>query len=517
MAMTLIEWAFNRVEKMSVAERRRGFEWLIPRLKAVDQTDLELLIAVDGKRLGVSIGHLRTLLKESTPWAPNRPRADREHENTETAGQEHQAKQRRAFLESKALELLRDPALLYRLGRLLDRLGLAGEAANSRIVHLVLTSRIQDRPISLTVKGETSAGKSFIVMVVLNLFPSEAYLALTGMSKQALVYSQEPLSHRTVVIFERPGAVAADYNIRTLQSEGRISFETVERDPATNRQQTVRVEREGPTNFIFTTTAPTIHPENETRHWDIFVDESTEQTAAVKDKAAERYLEEPLDNVGLDHDVAVWRTAQSLLKPSRVVIPYAKWIADQIPNAPIRMRRDFQRLLALIETITLLHQEHRVVEERESVRVTRAGLEDYYIARALVGNSFLRTSRGLNPKVAQLVDAVRHLYNNKIENGQAGPTITATEIAQHLNSTSNTVRHWLDPAIDHGWVDMVEEARGSRAAKYQPGKGLPDTSPLPPIENLAEAFPDLAGGFYVVDPITGETLALQTEEVHADA
>ena len=200
MAMTLIEWAFNRVEKMSVAERRRGFEWLIPRLKAVDQTDLELLIAVDGKRLGVSIGHLRTLLKESTPWAPNRPRADREHENTETAGQEHQAKQRRAFLESKALELLRNPALLYRLGRLLDRLGLAGEAANSRIVYLVLTSRIQDRPISLTVKGETSAGKSFIVMVVLNLFPSEAYLALTGMSKQALVYSQEPLSHRTVVI-----------------------------------------------------------------------------------------------------------------------------------------------------------------------------------------------------------------------------------------------------------------------------------------------------------------------------
>ena len=159
-------------------------------------------------------------------------------------------------------------------------------------------------------------------------------MALTGLSKQALIYSDEPLSHRTVVIFERPGAAAADYNIRTLQSEGKIVFDTVERDPSTNRQRTVRVAKEGPTNFVFTTTAPEIHPETETRHLSIFGDESREQTAAAKKKGAAEYLEPLISHEKYEEEVAIWTTAQSLLQPARVVIPYAEWLADRTPDTP---------------------------------------------------------------------------------------------------------------------------------------------------------------------------------------
>ena len=402
---------------------------------------------------------------------------------------------------------------MYRLVRLLDRLGLAGERANGCIVYLVLTSRIQDRPISLTVRGESSAGKPYTVMVMLILFPPEAFMALTGLSKQALIYSDEPLSHRTVVIFERPGAAAADYNIRTLQSEGKIVFDTVERDPSTNRQRTVRVAKEGRTNFVFTTTAPEIHPETETRHLSIFGDESREQTAAAKKKGAAEYLEPLIPHEKYEEEVAIWTTAQSLLQPARVVIPYAEWLADRTPDTPVRMRRDFQRLLAFIETVSLFHQEQRVKWETEGARVVQAGLEDYYIAHALVGGTFIANSQGLSQRAAQLAEAVGHLRSRKLD-GEGGPaSVTVAELARYLDTTDSTVRRWLKPAVNHGWVEEVEEARGSKGGRYAPGKAMPDHSPLPSVEELAEAFPELVQGFSVIDPITGEKLELRTEGI----
>jgi DNA-binding transcriptional ArsR family regulator len=391
--------------------------------------------------------------------------------------------------------------LLYRLGEVLDQLGLAGEARNSRIVYLVITSRILTSPISLTIKGESSGGKSFLVLTVLRLFP-------------ALVYSQESISHRSVVILERPGMEAADYNIRTLQSEGKIIFDTVERDPATNHQHTVRVEKEGPTNFIFTTTAPQIHQENETRHWSIFIDGSVEQTEAVKGKIADFYRQGSVPVA--ERELAVWHTAQTLLQTARVAIPYAHWLAEHTPNTPLRMRRDFTRLLALIEAIALLHQYQRAVQEVEGTRSVLAGLADYYIARVLVGDSFGGDAQGRNAKVTEVVEAVSRLYQEKLLNGSAEPSVTAAEIAHQLGKVQSTVRRWLKPALDHGWVVEVNPAGGRKRAEHVPGQPMPDSSPLLLVEELAEAFPELAQGFSVIDPLTGEKLVLEPMEVAED-
>lgn len=84
-----------------------------------------------------------------------------------------------------------------------------------------------------------------------------------------------------------------------------------------------------------------------------------------------------LDKEGLE----TWRTLQNLLKPVKVLIPYAGWLASKTPHRPLRMKRDFKQLLAHIETITVLHQHTRPVigGETESPSIL-AGLEDYYIA-----------------------------------------------------------------------------------------------------------------------------------------
>ena len=109
------------------------------------------------------------------------------------------------------------------------------------------------------VQSSQLVGKNFVVQQTLKLFPKSDYILLTGMSKQALVYSQESFKHKTIVIFEQPGMGQADYNIRTLQSEHQIVFQTVVKDPETGMLKTVQVEKEGPTNFIVTTTDPQLH------------------------------------------------------------------------------------------------------------------------------------------------------------------------------------------------------------------------------------------------------------------
>ena len=65
----------------------------------------------------------------------------------------------------------------------------------------------------------------------LRLFPPEAYYTLTAMSERALAYSEEPLSNRMLVLYEAAGMSSdfASYLIRSLLSEGRLRYETVEK------------------------------------------------------------------------------------------------------------------------------------------------------------------------------------------------------------------------------------------------------------------------------------------------
>ena len=137
------------------------------------------------------------------------------------------------------------------------------------------------QPVSISVKGPSSSGKTFIVESTLKFFPPAAFYMLTAMSDHALAYSNEPLNHRHLVIYEAAGMASdfATYLIRSLLSEGRLRYETVEKtkDGLVPRL----IEREGPTGLIVTTTSLRLHPENETRMLSLTVTDTSVQTAAV--------------------------------------------------------------------------------------------------------------------------------------------------------------------------------------------------------------------------------------------
>lgn len=504
-------WEIEDVAGLPEHRRLKPLMALFKKLARLDGVEISPFRNLCKERLGISLSDFRAQRKTA-----QHEKQSKEMQVVAYAAQQQEAKaeqeaeQAMAKLSPKTLELLRDPALLYRVGAVAHQLGVAGEDENIRLLYLAITSRMLENPISITLKGESSSGKSYLTEKVCLLFPPSAYIAMTGMTRQALVYTDESYAHRTVIVFERPGMEAADYNIRTLQSEGRVVFETVVRDPETNQHYTKRIEKEGPTNFIFTTTAPELQPENETRHWSLLMDESQAQTAATKVESAKRYEGQG----GFSGEkLAVWRQIQNELKPLRVGIPYARWLAEHTPDRPLRMRRDFNRVLALIEVVAIVHQQQRRTAEGDTLV---AGLADYFMAKELMNQVFPASLAGINKKVEALVSEVGRLHQEKLISGELDPVVKPPEIALALHISPSSVSRWLRPAVEAGLVEPVSETAKGRIRSVRPGLGEKQAaSALPSLEELADAFPELSQDFHVVHPLTGEEFALR-EQVEAD-
>ena len=140
----------------------------------------------------------------------------------------------------------------------------------------------------MAVKGPSSGGKSFTVETALKAFPLSAYYALSSMSERALAYSEEPLVHRFLVLYEAAGMTGdfASYLIRTLLSEGCIRYETIEK--TADGMKPKLIERAGPTGLLVTTTWASLHPENETRMLSLTVRDDRDQTRGVLSALADR-------------------------------------------------------------------------------------------------------------------------------------------------------------------------------------------------------------------------------------
>src|SRR5262249_27719575 len=164
--------------------------------------------------------------------------------------------------------------------------------------------------------------------------------------------------HRMLVLYEAAGLQSdfASYLIRSLLSEGRLRYETVDKTPKGMRSRLI--EREGPTGLIVTTTLLRLHPENETRLFSVPVTDTNEQTAAVLCSFA--------DDGTTPVDLAPWHALQEWLAlgETRVHIPYARQLMGAIRPVALRLRRDIRQVLTLIEAHALLHRATRAVDSQ---------------------------------------------------------------------------------------------------------------------------------------------------------
>jgi len=383
-------------------------------------------------------------------------------------------------IEKAAESLLKGQHILDDMVGLCREFGLVGEERNAKLIYLALTSRLLEKPINLVIKGQSSGGKSFTLETVLKIFPETAYYALTSMSEHALIYFEEPMSHRYLIIFEASGVASdlTDYFIRSLISEGRIRY-LVAGKTADGNIKDREIVIPGPTGLIQTTTRANLHSENETRMMSLAIIDDPNQTRnillALADRANGSQQRKP--------DIRPWHALQIWLEMTGkrdVLIPYATFLAQHTNPSAVRMRRDFETVLDYIRAHAILHQRHRETDERGCIIATT---EDYRVVYDLMFD-LVSEGVGLSVKktIRETVEVIRKLVASKTIK-----EISYEELKKALKLHKSTVSRRVCEAIELGYLVNNEDGRG-KLARVSLGISLPDDDTALPTPQELEIY-----------------------------
>ena len=374
-------------------------------------------------------------------------------------------------------ELAAQRNILDRFEEAIGRRFVVGERRTAKVLYLALTSRFLAHPVSVTIKGPSSGGKSYLTQQVLRFFPPSAYCILTATSEKALAYWEEPLEHRFIVLFEATAVQgdSASYLIRTLLSEGCIRYVTVESTDDGLRPRLI--ERQGPTGLITTTTSISLYPENETRWFCVEVDDTPEQTRNVL-KAIATSVNQGADGNG-DDETGTFIELQEWLEVANheVVIPYAEALAEKMPPVAPRLRRDFERVINLIKAHAIIHQATRQLDHAGRIVAT---LEDYAAVRDLVNPI-------LSQAVQMTVSATMRETVEAVGRANKRGGISVRRLAEILNLDISSTSRRVDACLERGYLLNLETRRGL-AYKLVLGDPLPGGDPLLPEPESLEGL-----------------------------
>lgn len=415
-----------------------------------------------------------------------------------------------------AIEFLKGtPNILGKVMEITNRMGVVGEETLRLMVYLCFTSRTIKEPLSMTVKGESSSGKSFSCQNVQKLIPEEGYHFMTRATQQAFYHMPEDgLQNRIVYINELPGSESADYSIRSAQSEGDLILYLPIKDPATGDMMTISKRVKGPVGFLVTTTKSGMFDENETRNFAVFSDDSPQLTKNIGNITIRRAMGEEFKVD--DAEINLWKNMQRLLNPDyKVIIPYAKEVFQSFPDKPVRIRRDRERFRVLLEIITILHQYHREkkkIKEDGSMGLIST-LADYHIAKTIAESLLTYTIYEIGPASEEIWENILEMkkkFEGKPENANAEFTFKYKDIAEEMDWTVEKVKKWMLSLQKTNLIEYSEKSTGGKgkAALFvmsDRGKTIEFSSSalgfLPSIKDLFEKYPCDKDLFY--NPVSG--------------
>lgn len=354
--------------------------------RARQQAAKELTRALKLQRFEADL-HLKLLRERAEAWVSSKPSSTPE---------QPVAKKLTESERQEALQVLKDPGLVGHILKDMEDLGYVGEEDGKLLAYLVGLSRKLSKPLSAIIFAQSGCGKSSLADLIEFLCPPDEVFHFTRLTSQALYYFPTALSHMLIFVEERSGAEAADYSIRALQTQHKLTQAVPIKDPATGQFRTQVLEVEGPVAYVETTTSTKTNHENATRSFEIYLDESEEQTRRIHE--AQRQARLPVNyNRELRRQAIQQRhhAMQKLLVPVQIGIPYVDLL--DFPTHRLRTRRDHERFLCLIEVSAFLHQHQRQRGDTEDgTPEVLADLTDYHLAYTLAKEVLASSLHELN-------------------------------------------------------------------------------------------------------------------------
>lgn len=366
----------------------------------------------------------------------------------------------------------------------MEALGYQGENEAKLLGYCVSVSRKLEKPMSAIIQSGSGAGKSYLAEVVRKLTPPEEVVFYSRLSPQALYYMpKDYLQHKFLVLEERAGGEACDYQIRALQSSGILRQAIVTKDPATGQLVPTENEVWGPMAYMETTTSLKLNPENTSRCFEIPLDESQEQTRRIHERQKSLRSLERLEGGEREEKICqLHHHAQRLLQPIAVVIPYVHLLT--FPDQWLRSRRDHDRFLTLIEVLVYLHQQQRPRKVHNGLEYLEATLDDYRWA-------YFLAQRVLQQSLDELSRWARELLTAFEENSWSN--ITRRELRDSLKWPDRRLREAVEDLVDLEYLLVQKGPNNQSFFQVSTGKGSSGPGPgLMTPEELAWLWKETA-------------------------
>lgn len=317
-----------------------------------------------------------------------------------------------AHIREQAMDMLKSPELFDIISRDIEAVGIAGEKDLCRQLYIIMTSRILNKPLSGIVFGASSSGKSYLIETVSKLMPQESVLQAHDITDEALYYLEPgALEHRIVIAGERiedknnRRGKAEDNTkaLREMLASGKLSKLVTTKDKD-GKPVACRIEQAGPIVYLESTTSTGIHDEDATRLLPLVTDESYQQTEMIIDAMRKNAMGQTGSDKLKESIILKHQTAQRILRPARVHIPYVHSL--NLPYGVVSTRRAFEQLLSMIKAVALLRQYQKEAIEENGVLTIKADDGDYEIVYPLIMEIFARTYSPMNEKSRDLLRVI---------------------------------------------------------------------------------------------------------------
>jgi len=259
----------------------------------------------------------------------------------------------------KAREFLSNPLFIVKFVSDMEKAGVVGEPLNMFFGFLSTLSRYMKYPLHLIIQSESSSGKSNMLNLLSKLVPEEDMIYLTQVTPRSFYYGEPDfLKNKSIFIAEADGLKEAEYAIKQLMSELRLAISSTKTDPKTGEHTSDSREIEGPAQFIITEPVESLIEEIINRCVTLILDMSLAQTERIMD--FQRLLHSP-EGVNLRKQKEIicdfYRHVQREIQPLEVINPFSSFLSFNATSH--QARRDHQKYLTLINTITLMNQHQR--------------------------------------------------------------------------------------------------------------------------------------------------------------
>jgi DNA primase len=369
----------------------------------------------------------------------------------------------------EAIQYLKDPNLVQNLVSDIRRIGVLGEDSNALALYLFSLTRKSEKPISAVVFGDSAAGKSYLVNSICSLIPKEDLLILSSASTRSFEHaSEEMLKHKFIVVQEIEGMEEVEPIIRIMQSEGRLSRLVSVKNEVTDKYESMHKDVECPACIITTTTRDRVHPENSTRIFELYANQTPEQTGQIQDLLRQKVT---LDWAAREKEQALVKAthanAQRLIRNLKVVIPFSKHIS--FPQDSLRSRRDFERFLSLIQAVALFRQFQKEVKlTAGDEEYVEADIEDYRIAHELGTKLFKATFSPISERARDVLRVCLQIAKDKFTREDIRQK--ASELRIHVPVNNETLAGQLRSLCED--TPALELLEGSQGKTYVYGKKI---------------------------------------------